>query len=68
DCPYLSPHPNRGKRNSPLFLHLIAEKIAEIKEITPNEVAEKSFANAHKFFRVPPDPVKPAHHRKRKQK
>ncbi len=65
DCPYLSPQSNRGKRNSPLFLHLIAEKIAEIKEITPNEVAEKSFANAYSFFRIPPDPVKPAHHKKR---
>jgi TatD DNase family protein len=65
DCPYLSPHPNRGKRNSPLLLHLIAEKIAEIKGITPNEVAEKSFANAYRFFRIPPDPVKPAHHKKR---
>ncbi len=67
DCPYLSPQPNRGKRNSPLFLHLVAEKIAQIKEITPNEVAEASFNNAYKFFRIQPDPVKPAHHRKRKQ-
>jgi len=62
DCPYLPPHPHRGKRNSPLFLHLVAEKIAEIKGITPNEVAEKAFENAHRFFRVPPDPVK--HHHK----
>ncbi|PKN75885.1 MAG: YchF/TatD family DNA exonuclease [Candidatus Cloacimonetes bacterium HGW-Cloacimonetes-2] len=63
DCPYLPPHPHRGKRNSPLFLHLIASKIAEIKGISPNEVAEAAFANAHKFFRIPPDPVKPAHHK-----
>jgi TatD DNase family protein len=67
DCPYLSPNPNRGKRNSPLNLHLIAEKIAEIKGITPNEVAERAFENAYKFFRVPLDPVKPAHHKKRTQ-
>jgi Tat protein secretion system quality control protein TatD with DNase activity len=39
-------------------LHLIAEKIAEIKGITPKEVAETSYNNAMKFFRVPPDPVK----------
>ncbi len=63
DCPYLPPYPHRGKRNSPLFLHLIAEKIAQIKNLTPNEVAEYSFQNAHRFFRVPPDPVKPAHKR-----
>lgn len=63
DCPYLPPHPHRGKRNSPLFLHLVAEKIATLRGITPNEVAEKAFENAHRFFRVPPDPQKPAHHR-----
>ncbi|MGI6197709.1 MAG: TatD family hydrolase [Candidatus Cloacimonadaceae bacterium] len=59
DCPYLPPVPHRGKRNSPLFLHLVAEKIAEIKEITPLEVAQHSFDNAYKFFRIPEEPVKP---------
>lgn len=59
DCPYLPPHPHRGARNSPLFLHLVAEKIADIRGITPNEVAEHAFANAMQFFRVPPDPEKP---------
>ncbi|MDP2172910.1 MAG: TatD family hydrolase [Candidatus Cloacimonadaceae bacterium] len=63
DCPYLPPHPHRGERNSPLFLHLVAEKIAQIREMTPNDVAEKAFDNAHRFFRVPPDPVKPTHHK-----
>jgi TatD DNase family protein len=58
DCPYLPPHPHRGQRNSPLHLHLIAEKIAEIKGITPNEVAAASFDNAYRFFRIPADPVK----------
>ncbi|HCX60178.1 MAG TPA: hypothetical protein DG355_05890, partial [Candidatus Cloacimonas sp.] len=52
---------HRGQRNSPLLLHLVAEKIAQIKEITPNEVAETAYNNAMKFFRVPPDPVK--HHK-----
>ncbi len=68
DCPYLAPQPNRGKRNSPLFLHLVAEKIAGIKEITPDEVAEAAFDNAYRFFRIQPDPLKPAHHKKRKTK
>ena len=63
DCPYLPPHPHQNKRNSPLLLPLIAEKIAEIKGITPNEVAETAFNNAHRFFRVPPDPVKSTHHK-----
>jgi TatD DNase family protein len=63
DCPYLPPHPHRGQRNSPLYLHLVAEKIAGIRGVTPNEVAEQSFQNAHRFFRVPPDPVKQSHHK-----
>lgn len=63
DCPYLPPHPHRGKRNSPLLLHLMAEKIAEVKEITPNEVAELAYNNAFRFFRIPADPVKPVHHK-----
>ncbi len=58
DCPYLPPQVHRGKRNSPLFLHHVMEKIAQIKEMTPNEVAEKTFDNAYRFFRIPPDPVK----------
>lgn len=63
DCPYLPPHPHRGQRNSPLLLHLVAEKIAQIREMTPNEIAETAFNNAHRFFRVPPDPVSKAHHK-----
>lgn len=58
DCPYLPPHPHRGERNSPLFLHLVAEKIAELKGITPKEVAEASYNNAMKFFKVPEEPIK----------
>ncbi len=61
DCPYLPPHPHRGERNSPLHLHLVAEKIARIREISPNEAAERAFDNAFRFFRIPPDPVKPQH-------
>jgi len=61
DCPYLLPYLHRGKRNSPLFLPLVVEKIAEVKGISPNEIAELSFANAYRFFRVPPDPVKISH-------
>jgi len=61
DSPYLPPHPHRGKRNSPLYLPLVVGKIAEVKEISPNEVAEHSFANAYRFFRIPPDPVKASH-------
>ncbi len=63
DSPYLPPHPHRGKRNSPLLLHLVAERIAEVKGITPAQVAEASFENAYRFFRIPADPVKATHHK-----
>ncbi len=59
DCPYLTPHPHRGQRNSPLYLHLVAEKIAEIRGISPLEVAETAHQNAFRFFHIPPDPVRP---------
>jgi TatD DNase family protein len=38
DCPFLSPHPFRGKPNSPERLVLIAEKVAELKGITMEEL------------------------------
>jgi TatD DNase family protein len=50
DCPFLSPVPCRGKRNSPLNLRYIIEKIADIKRISPKHVAEASFNNAVEFF------------------
>lgn len=38
DCPYMAPHPNRGKRNKSDYIKYIIEKIAEIKEISSKEV------------------------------
>jgi TatD DNase family protein len=52
DAPYLTPHPYRGKRNEPSYLPLVAEKIAEIKAITPAEVAEITTSNARTLFRI----------------
>lgn len=40
DCPYMSPEPNRGKRNQSDYIKYIIEKIAEIKEIPSNKVNE----------------------------
>ena len=40
DCPYLSPVPNRGKRNDSRNLKYVVDKIAEIKGVTPEKVAE----------------------------
>ncbi len=52
DCPFLAPHPNRGKRNEPAYVKLVAEQIAELKEITYEEVAEITTANALRFFGI----------------
>ena len=52
DCPYLSPEPFRGKRNDSRFLPLIAEKIAEIKGLTVEEVAKLTAENGRRFFEI----------------
>jgi len=51
DCPYMSPVPYRGKRNEPLYLKFIAEKIGEIKGINIEEVKEQTSLNALTLFR-----------------
>jgi TatD DNase family protein len=53
DAPFLAPMPHRGKRNESAFLLLIAEKIAEIKQISINQVAEITTKNAKKLFKIP---------------
>ena len=50
DCPYLAPVPHRGKRNEPAYLKLIAEKVAQLKNISVEELAEATTANARKLF------------------
>lgn len=52
DCPYLSPEPNRGKRNSSLNLTYIAAKIAEIKNISYEEVVEATNRNARRMYGI----------------
>lgn len=52
DCPYLAPHPHRGTRNEPSYVKLVAEQIAEIKNITLEEVAEATERNAKKLFGI----------------
>lgn len=50
DCPYLSPVPNRGKRNDSSNLRFVAEKIAEIKNMSYDAVVEITEQNAKRFF------------------
>lgn len=52
DSPYLTPVPYRGKRNDSSKVRYVAEKIAEIKDITFEEVAKATMENAKKYFRI----------------
>lgn len=52
DCPYLAPVPHRGKRSDSRMLPLVAAKIAEIKGLETERVAELTFENGRRFFNI----------------
>lgn len=52
DAPYLTPVPFRGKRNNSMYLTYVIEKIAEIKKVPPEEIAEITFQNAKTLFHI----------------
>jgi TatD DNase family protein len=52
DAPYLSPAPHRSKRCEPIYVEEVAKKIAEIKEMTTEEVIQKTGENAINFFNL----------------
>ncbi len=52
DSPYLAPVPYRGKRNCPVYVAEVAKKVAEIKGKSFEEVADITFANAKKIYRI----------------
>jgi len=52
DSPYLSPEPNRGKRNSSLNLRYVADKIAEIKGLDYEEVIRITEQNAKNVYKI----------------
>jgi TatD DNase family protein len=52
DAPFLPPVPHRGQRNESAWLTLVAAKVAQIKNITPEEVAEATTRNAKKLFAI----------------
>jgi TatD DNase family protein len=51
DCPYLAPAPYRGKRCEPAYTRLVAERIAQLRGTTVEEVAARTTENADEFFR-----------------
>ncbi len=52
DSPFLSPVPYRGKRNESAYIYIIAEKMAQIKGLTLEEVALKTTENALELFKI----------------
>jgi TatD DNase family protein len=52
DAPFLTPHPHRGKRNEPAYVRLVAEKIADVKNLSLEKVAQATTANARALFQL----------------
>lgn len=52
DSPYLAPAPHRGKRNIPSYIPLIAAKVAAVKNVAIEQVAEATTANAKRIFKI----------------
>ena len=50
DAPFLAPVPNRGKRNEPAWVANVAEKLAEIRNLSVDEIASRTTENFHRFF------------------
>ena len=52
DCPFLTPEPYRGKRNEPVLVWYVANRIAEIRNVKIEKIAEISTKNAKMFFDI----------------
>ena len=52
DCPFMPPQAHRGKRNEPAFIPLIAQKIAEIRDLSVDELGEQLTSNARRLFQI----------------
>ena len=52
DAPYLAPVPFRGKRNEPSYLKYVLQKLADIKGVTVDKVADETTKNAQHLFRL----------------
>ena len=52
DAPYLAPVPFRGKRNEPMYIPEIVKRLAELKEVSPEEMKAQIWTNAQKTFRI----------------
>ncbi len=58
DGPYLAPTPHRGTRNEPAYVSLVAQRLADLRGLSVEEVAEVTTQTARRLFGLPtPDPV-----------
>lgn len=53
DAPYLTPEPNRGKRNEPSYVRYVAKEIAQVRGMSEEEVADITTKNANRLFKLP---------------
>ena len=51
DSPYLAPSPHRGRRNEPLYVKTVAEKVAQLKEMSIEDVVHQTTHTANLFFK-----------------
>lgn len=52
DCPYLTPEPYRGKENQPAYVKYVAQKIAELRDTSFDEIAQITSQNAEKVYKI----------------
>lgn len=52
DSPYVAPVPYRGKRNEPIYVNEVVEKVAQLKGLLPEDVAAQVLTNAQKLFKL----------------
>ena len=55
DCPYMAPEPFRGKRNDPGYLYRMAEKLAEIRGVSVEEIHRITLENGKRLYRITED-------------
>jgi TatD DNase family protein len=56
DSPYLAPAPFRGRPNYPTYVRYVAEKLAELRGATVNQIAQSSADNFYRLFKFAGDP------------
>lgn len=52
DCPYMSPEPFRGRRNNPGRLHLVAERLAQLRGLSAEEIENITLENGKRLYRI----------------